>query len=77
MRATIGEWKQEWIDASGKTDELEVLITDSGLDDLAPYVYEGSFTKIPETLENKKVIDCGKILVSSVQDRIGAYLLTI
>lgn len=77
MRETIGEWKVEWINTNGKTDELEVLIIDSKLDTMAPYIYEGSFAKIPKQLEEKKVIHWGKILESSVRDRIGAYSLTI
>jgi len=77
MRETIGEWKSEWIGTNGKTDELEVLIHDSKLDDFHSCVYEGSFAKIPEILEKKKVIDWGKILASSIQDRTGAYSLTI
>jgi hypothetical protein len=77
MRETIGEWKKEWIDTNGRTDELEVLITDSRLDDMTPYIYEGSFVGIPKELEAKKVISNGKICISSVPDRIGAYSLII
>ena len=77
MRETVKEWKDEWIETNGKTNELEVLITDSSLDDMSPYIYEGSFNNIPEALEGKKVISNGKILDSSVPDRIGAYSLTL
>ena len=77
MRETIKEWKDEWIETNGKTDELEVLITDSSLSDLESYIYEGSFVGIPEYLEDKKVVSSGKVLTSTVKDRIGAYSLTI
>lgn len=77
MRKTIKEWKDEWIETNGKTDELEVLITDSSLSDLESYIYEGSFVDIPEYLEDKKVVSSGKVLTSTVKDRIGAYSLTI
>jgi hypothetical protein len=77
MRDTVKEWKDEWIETNGETTDLEVLIKDGNLDDLAPYVYEGSFIEIPKELEWKKVIDSGKILDSSVPARIGAYSLTI
>ncbi len=73
---TIKEWKKEWVETNGETDELEVLISDrnSAFDG---YVYEGSFVNIPEELEEKKVVGCGKILDSSVPARIGAYSLKI
>lgn len=72
MRETIKEWKNEWIETNGKTDELEVLISNSD-----EYIYEGSFFNIPEELEEKKVIGYSKILDSSVFARIGAYSLKI
>jgi len=77
MRKTIKDWKNDWIDTNGITEGLEVIIRDSNLHDSAPYVYEGSFAKIPEALEKKKVIECGKVLDSSIAIRIGAYRLTI
>jgi len=77
MRETVKEWKDEWIETNGETNELEVVITDSNLDDLVPYIYEGSFVNIPTELEEKKIINNGKILDSSIPDRIGAYSLTI
>lgn len=77
MRETIREWKKEWIETNGETDEVEVLITNSKLEESQPYIYEGSFKNIPEELEEKKVIDWGKILDSSVPARIGAYSLKI
>lgn len=77
MRETIKEWKNEWIETNGKTNELEVVISNSNLDNLAPYIYEGSFVNIPKGLEEKKVIASGKILDSSVPARIGAYALKI
>lgn len=77
MRETVREWKDEWIETNGKTDELEVLIKDSSLDDFAPYLYEGNFAGIPIELEEKKVIGSGKILDSSIAARIGTYSLII
>lgn len=76
MRETIKEWKNEWIETNGETDELEVLISYSN-SDKDGYIYEGSFASIPEELEEKKVVDCGKILDSTVPTRIGAYSLKI
>ena len=73
MRKTIKDWKDEWIETNGKTDELEVTISDNS-DDLA---YEGSFADIPKALEEMKVISSGRILDSTVKNRIGAYTLTI
>ena len=29
MRETIADWKKDWIDANGLTNELEVIIKDS------------------------------------------------
>lgn len=77
MRETIKDWKMEWIETNGETDEVEVVIKDSNLDDFAPYVYEGSFVDIPEELYDRKVISCGRIENSSVLERNGAYSLTI
>lgn len=47
MRETLKDWKRDWIEENGETHELEVVVKDSKLDDLAPYVYEGSFVDIP------------------------------
>lgn len=77
MRETLRDWKRDWIEANGKTHELEVVIKDSKLDEFAPYVYEGCFVNIPEELLDQKVIDCGRIVESSVPERNGAYSLTI
>lgn len=76
MRETIKEWKDEWIETNGETDELEVLISYNNSDS-DRYIYEGSFANIPEELEEKKVVNSGKILDSTVLDRIGAYSLKI
>lgn len=76
MRETIKEWKDEWIETNGETDELEVLISYNNSDSDG-YIYEGSFANIPEELEEKKVVNSGKILDSTVLDRIGAYSLKI
>lgn len=77
MRKTIKDWKDEWKETNGITDELEVVIKDCALPELHPYIYEGSFHNIPEELEVKKVIDWAKIVESSIPDRIGAYSLSI
>lgn len=74
MRETIKEWKDEWIETNGETNELEVLISYINSD---KYIYEGSFANIPEELEEKKVVNSSKILDSTVPDRIGAYSLKI
>jgi hypothetical protein len=77
MRETIKEWKDEWIETNGHTDDLEVVIIDSKLNNLNPYIYEGCFAEIPRELEEKRVVGSGKILDSSVYDRIGVYSLRI
>ena len=77
MRETLKDWKRDWIEENGETNELEVVVKDSKLDDFAPYVYEGSFVDIPEDLLDKKVIDCGQIIESSKPERNGVYSLTI
>lgn len=77
MRETVREWKKEWIDTNGETDELEVAIEDSSLDKFAPDVYEGPFARIPVALEERKVVKWAKICNSSISERIGAYSLTI
>lgn len=77
MRKTLKDWKRDWINENGKTHDLEVLIKDSNRDEFASYVFEGSFVDIPEELLDKKVIECGRIIDSSVPERNGAYSLTI
>lgn len=77
MRETVGEWRKKWIETNGETDELEVVIEDSSMEDFALYVYEGSFKDLPEELLDKRVIKCFQIIDSSVPERIGAYSLTI
>ncbi len=76
MRDTIKEWKSEWIETNGETNELEVLISNTN-SDTDGYIYEGSFANIPEELEEKQVVDWGKVLTSTVPERIGAYSLKI
>ena len=76
MRETLRDWRRDWLETNGQTDGVEVLISE-GDDAFKPYVYEGSFKDISEELLDRKVIKCGKILESSVPERIGAYLLTI
>jgi len=80
MRETVKEWKREWIETNGETDELEVDIKDSGQRDAlnnARSIYEGSFAGIPVELEEKRVIEAGQIIDSSLPERIGAYSLLI
>lgn len=77
MRENVKEWKKEWIDTNGETNELEVSINDSSLDEFASPIYEGSFAGIPEELEEMKVIEWGKICNSSLPERVGIYSLTI
>ena len=77
MRETIREWREEWIETNGPTGELEVVITDTGQDTNCAELYSGSFVDIPPELFDKKVIEDGRILASSVPERIGAYSLTI
>lgn len=77
MRETVKDWRNEWIHMSGLTDELEVIITDSSLDSFHSEIYSGSFAGIPEELYEKKVIEKGRIIASSVPEREGAYSLTI
>ena len=77
MRKTLKDWKRDWIEVNGETNELEVVIKNSKLDEFSSYVYEGSFAGIPKYLLNKKVVGCGQIVESSVPERKGAYSLTI
>lgn len=77
MRETLRDWKRDWIEANGETEGLEVVISDNSIDESLPYIYEGSFTDIPEDLINRTVIKCGMIIGSSIKERNGAYSLTI
>lgn len=77
MRETLRNWKDEWISTNGYTDDLEVLVKDCNLDDSAPYIYEGSFSGLPEKLENLKVVKWARVIDSSAPERIGAYSLTV
>lgn len=77
MREYLRDWRDEWIETNGETNGLEVVISDSSQDSLVSYVYEGSFRDIPAELFDKKVVQSGKILESSIQARIGAYSLKI
>lgn len=73
MRETVGEWKQEWIETNGQTDELEVVIRD----DEDAEIYAGSFQDIPEKFASLKVSNSGRILDSSIPERCGAYTLRV
>lgn len=78
MRETLKEWRDEWITTNGKTSKTskhEVIIEDRSMGDV--YIYEGNFAGIPVEFFERKVIENGKILDSSVPERRGAYLLTI
>ena len=77
MRETIKDWRSEWIQTNGPTDELEVVITDSSLDAFHSEVYSGSFAEIPEQLYEKQVIEYWRIIASSVPEREGAYSLMV
>lgn len=77
MRETIEDWKNDWIETNGVTDDVEILIRDSKHGDDGSYVYEGSFAEIPQVLLKKRVIECGRIVDSSIPQRIGAYTLTV
>lgn len=83
MRETISDWKKDWIQNNGLTDELEVIIKDGSLktssysSDEGPSIFEGSFAEIPDHLLNKKVIESGKIVASSLPEREGCYTLII
>lgn len=77
MRETVRDWQTDWIEQNGETDDLEVIIEDSGMEELSRYVYKGSFSNIREDLLDRKVIESGKIIESSVPEHIGAYSLMI
>lgn len=77
MREILREWQRDWIKENGETHDLEVVIKDGKLDDLASCIYEGSFVDIPDELLDKKVIDYWRIVESSIPERNGAYSLTI
>ena len=77
MRETVRDWQTDWIEQNGETDDLEVIIEDSGMEELSRYVYKGSFSNIREDLLDRKVIESGQIIESSVPERIGAYSLMI
>nr|WP_148873730.1 hypothetical protein [Serratia marcescens] len=83
MRVTIEDWKKDWIETNGSTDELEVIIKDGGLKksdtwpDEGVSLYEGSFAKIPDELLGKKVIKWAQIVASSEPKRDGCYSLTV
>jgi hypothetical protein len=83
MRKTIGDWKKDWIEANGLTNELEVIIKGGSLKksdtwpDAGVSLYEGSFAKIPDELLEKKVIEYGQIIASSDPKRDGCYSLTV
>lgn len=77
MRKTVKDWKRDWIKANGETHDFEVALEYRNATASDPYVYEGSFVDIPEDLMDKKVIEWARIIDSSEQERIGAYVLII
>lgn len=77
MREMIQAWRDEWIETNGFTKELEVVITDTSQEATRSELYSGSFANIPSELLDKKVIENGRIVASSVPERIGAYSLTV
>lgn len=76
-RNTVKDWKNNWLKANGFTNDYEVVITDSKSKEQSTYVYEGCFADIPENLLEREVVECWKILASSVPEREGAYSLVI
>ena len=77
MRETLKDWKRDWREENGETHDLEVVISDSKLDEYAPYVYEGNFANIPKELLDRRVIKYWQIIESSNPERNGAYSLKI
>lgn len=70
---TVGEWRDEWLKDYGKSDEIEVVIMDNKEDVEDVFLYEGSFFGIPCGFFNKRVLQIGRIVASSVAEREGAY----
>lgn len=70
MRETLEDWKRDWIDANGETDDIEVLISE-GDNAFTPYIYEGSFKDIPEELLDKKWFIVGKLWTSQFQKELA------
>lgn len=77
MRETIKEWRDEWIETNGLTHELEVVISDGSREWFRSEIYSGSFADIPPELFDKKVIENGRIIASSISERSGAYSLNV
>lgn len=77
MLETVRDWQSAWIEQNGKTDDTEVLIESIRQDGFTPYLYEGSFAKIPEKFLDKKVVEHWKIVNSSEPERVGAYTLSV
>ena len=73
MRTRVRDWQRDWIRDNGRTDELEVVIVES---DNAE-IYSGSFVCIPEYELDKKVMVSGRILDSTIPERIGAIRLVV
>ena len=73
MRIRVRDWQRDWIRENGRTDELEVVIAESD----GAEIYSGSFAGIPEYELGKKVMVSGRILDSTVPERIGAIRLVV
>ena len=73
MRTRIRDWQRDWIRDNGRTNELEVIIAESN----GAEIYSGSFVGIPEYELDKKVMVSGRILDSTIPERIGAIRLVV
>ena len=73
MRTKVRDWQRDWIQDNGRTDELEVIIAESN----GAEIYSGSFVGIPEYELDKKVMVSGRILDSTIPERIGAIRLVV
>ena len=73
MRTRVRDWQRDWIQDNGRTDELEVIIAESD----GAEIHSGSFVGIPEYELDKKVMVSGRILDSTVPERIGAIWLVV
>ena len=73
MRTKVRDWQRDWIQDNGRTDELEVIIAESD----GAEIYSGSFVGIPEYELDKKVMVSGRILDSTIPERIGAIRLVV
>lgn len=73
VRIRVRDWQRDWIRENGRTDELEVVIAESD----GAEIYSGSFVCIPEYELDKKVMVSGRILDSTIPERIGTIRLVV